>query len=156
MAQVNLQERLEAILDERRVHVNVDPLRGADYRSTLLHEELGDWLVEACGDDALGTTEAGYNRDNWLVRIAGAVLYLLHPEDVPTSEDERHPGLPSQAGIAHAFTGLNPGMVIGPPVGPVDDGPGRECGHGIFADPDATVYRKGDGTYRRKPRPDRG
>lgn len=220
MLTVNLQERLEAMLDERRVHINVDPLRelhGADYRSKLLHEELGDWLIEACGDDGLGTPEALHDRDGWLVRIAGAVLYLLHPEDElahvhlryldtprpapPAGQayiDEhrvewmRHgenwrctgkwadgskcgdsvsgavPGLPVAQGTHRRWSrlmALNPGMVVGPPVGPVDDGPVVDCpdrhiapaGYEVIGGDDITgpvVYRKGDGTYKRKPRPD--
>lgn len=132
---MNLQERLERMLAERRVHVNVDPDRAADYRSKLLHEELGDWLIEACGDDGLGTPEAMHDRDAWLVRIAGAVLYLLHPEDDLAHVDVNALPLPvrSQA--------LRAGDVV-----PVPD----------WYDAGVVVHRKGDGTYKRKPRPDRG
>lgn len=119
---MNLQERLERILDERRSYVEGhEPGPDAAMRG----------LLSTCAEGALHA-ENPHERDGWLVRLAGLCLYVLHPEDVSTSEDERHPGFPSQAGIAHAFTGL-------------------------YADyPDHLLVKRGDGSYKRKPRPDRG
>lgn len=200
---MNLQERLEALLDERRVHVNVDPENGSDYRTKLLHEELGDWLIEACGGDGIGTPEAMHDRDNWLVRVAGAALYLMHPEDeakvAAEAALETHDTQWVFVGAVRASAVYVCGLfwsngqpcdqVISVPsgnrVGPAthayhnpDPAPGLAGTHthrGVDGrvtqlNPDHTVLRqawtgehdvplvvkRGDGTYKRKPRPDVG
>lgn len=147
---MNLQERLERILDERRGYV-VGHEPGP--------EAALEGLLMTCTEGALGADNR-HDRDGWLVRLAGLALYALHPEDDLAHVTVDSLPLPPSQGmaIAHAFTGLNPGMVVGEPGSagrPVDDGPGEDCGHGMFADPDATVHQRGDGRWRRKPRPDR-
>lgn len=121
---MNLQERLERILGERRSYVEGhEPGPDAAMRG----------LLSTCAEGALHA-ENPHERDGWLVRLAGLCLYVLHPEDVSTSEDERHPGLPSQAAVSP------PDQQVGVRVSRVDD----------------VVYQRSGGTYRRKPRPDRG
>lgn len=195
---MNLQERLEAMLNERRVHVSVDPADGAAYRSKLLHEELGDWLIEACGGDGIGTPEFLRERDVWLVRIAGACLYLMHPEDpakpaLETVFGAPHPGLPSQdAPPAVREEHEADWLLVKAGEGPFSEfrcqgkwSDGAPCGssvttpmttpsRGVHARTrshpalaaqsvprdrcpeveQAIVIRRGDGTYKRKPRPD--
>lgn len=178
---MNLQERLECILNERRGYVasQLHP----DSVSEGLHSGLAEYAENARQADLKGDQ---HDRDNWLVRLAGLALFLLHQEDEVKPVDvgtlplyakpgqpvcgaqarggpcalvrghnrgyadvlENHlarrtsPPVPSQAGIAHAFTGLNEAA---------------PRGYEIVGGDDITwpvVYKKGDGTYRLKPRPD--
>lgn len=169
---MNLQERLERMLEERRGYVE-----GHEPGPVAAMEGL----LMTCAEGALHA-ESVNDRDGWLVRLAGLCLYVLHPEDEKLTGSTEvgdngvplrrlgHPALPSQvlreAGIAHAFTGLgmpgvhkNPGMLIGPPDSGRPQGEPlpapRDCDEVHVRDED-TVYRRGDGRWRRKPRPDRG
>lgn len=131
---MNLQERLEAILTVRREYVN-NRLTPAQ-QSELLHGELGNTLELALYAQGMQDEEVR-DQHEALTQLAGACLYLLHPEDpekpaLETVFGTPHPAPASQA-VAHAFTGF----------------------YGTCS-PEAVVYQLGDGTYRRKPRPDRG
>lgn len=121
---MNLQERLEVMLDERRTYViSEGPL--TEEKAERLLANLADWA--RCAGDPKEPA-----RDAWLVRVAGAALYLMHPEDEAKVGTTAHPALPSQA-VAHAFTGL------------------YSDEHDV-----PLVVKRGDGTYKRKPRPDVG
>lgn len=128
---MNLQETLEAMLDKRRQLVG--KLTPAE-QSRLLHEGLGNLLEQSLYAQGMLKEEVREQHET-LRQLAGCILYLLHPEDEfrpgVTPLTTSHPALPSQA-APHAFTGLFEGEHEVP----------------------FTVIRRGDGTYKRKPRPD--
>lgn len=174
---MNLQETMEAMLDERRRLVG--KLTPAE-QSRLLHEGLGNLLEQSLYAQGMQDEEVRAQHKT-LRQLAGCVLYLLHPEDERTGAElvvaaldhnGEPAGLPSPApagqrvrvlepprvmvadgkggwhdvpdtaAIAHAFTGLNEEV----------------RGHEVVGGDDLlgpVLVRKGDGTYKRKPRPDR-
>lgn len=125
---MNLQERLEVILSERRGYVN-----GREPGPQAAMEGL----LMVCAEGALRANDS-HDRDGWLVRLAGLALYVLHPDDEPEVEgvwltvDDLPLPPRSQA--------LRAGDVV-----PVGDG---------IDYPDHVMVKRGDGTFKRKPRPD--
>lgn len=161
---MNLQETLEAMLDKRRQLVG--KLTPAE-QSRLLHEGLGNLLEQSLYAQGTTLDELSEQHDT-LRSLAGCVLYLLHPEDPVKPALETVFGAPSPApfaALAKAFGEHKPGgILIGEPgsARPQGDEPLPEppdCGHGMYEDAHEvpfTVVKRGDGTYKRKPRPDRG
>ena len=170
---VNLQERLERILDERRSYV-VGHEPGPD-------DALAGLLM-TCTEGALGA-ENQHERDGWLVRMCGLALFALHPEDeasvegtwLTAEELERRVNAMVPDGAFHVVRGLDhngqpAGLPRPLPAGAhvhivdenqiwIADGQGEWDKRGpvvIGREPQMfTMVRKGDGTYKRKPRPDR-
>lgn len=189
MFPVNLQETMEAMLDQRRQLVG--KLTPAE-QSRLLHEGLGNLLEQSLYAQGFEDGDLGPQHET-LRQLAGCVLYLLHPEDEASVEGtwdtvEELEGLirglvPNAA--FHVVAGLGPdgqpaGLPRPLPAGArvrildldevwVSDGKGGwvkqssyednvPAGYVVVGGDDITgpvVYRTGDGTYRRKPRPDR-
>lgn len=147
---MNLQERLERMLDERRSYV-------------VGHEPgpqaAMEGLLMTCAEGALHA-ENQHERDGWLVRLCGLALYVLHPEDdlahVTVDALPLPPRQEPFAALAKAFGEHKPGgILIGEPgsARPQGDEPLPE-----YADEHEvpfTVHKQGDGRWRRKPRPDR-
>lgn len=84
---MDLQERLERILDERRGYV-VSGLTPAAQAFTLVYD-LPDLL------DGATKADDDIDRDKWLVRLAGACLYLMHPEDEVDQDGHGSPREPA-------------------------------------------------------------
>ena len=154
---MNLQERLERMLEDRRGYV-------VGHDRAKLTETLHE-LLPLCAEGAL-MAENQNERDNWLVRLCGLALYVMHPEDERTGgelvvagldHNGEPAGLPSPAPAGQRVRVLDPDRVM------VADGKGgwQTISDGTqvpFEDEREvpfTVHRRKGGGLRRKPRPDR-